>query len=371
MTAASPLPGHIRSFTAEDIPQVADLHRRVFKLADQTSPELLDAYRTYFTQVYLNNPCQDDDAGSLVYEEKSERITGFLAMAPRRMSMNGRAVRAKITSQFVVDPNSRGFAGLQLLKAALAGPQDITIADESNGDSRILWEGLGGVTSYLYSMRWFYPLRPCQFGLFVVRRKKFLPPFLAAASAPVARTLDALAGRIVKSPTRSSGAQLVGEDLDCQTLSACLSEAGKKQSMRPDYDHHSLNWLLQRAEQLRSQGRLQKVLLRTAKREIAGWYLYYLNPAGLSEVIQIQAKAHFAHDVLEHLFHDARRQGAIVLSGRMEPSMMQAFSDTHCIFHCGPEWVLIHSRRPELLQAFDRGNMGFSRLDGEWCLHFR
>ena len=122
---------------------------------------------------------------------------------------------------------------------------------------------------------------------------------------------------------------------------------------------------------MESKGRLQKVLLKTDKQEIAGWYLYYLNPSGISEVIQLQAKNHFAQDVLTHLFHNARRQGATVLSGRMEPSLMQAFSDTHCLFHSGPQWVLVHSRRPELIHAFDRGNIGFSRLDGEWCLHFR
>jgi hypothetical protein len=55
----------------------------------------------------------------------------------------------------------------------------------------------------------------------------------------------------------------------------------------------------------------------------------------------------------------------------MEPGMMQAFSDRNCIFHCGPQWVLVHSRRLELLDAFNTGNAGFTRLDGEWCLHFR
>ena len=83
-----------------------------------------------------------------------------MAVAPRRLTINGKAVHARITSQFVVDPEFRGFAGVKLLSAVLAGPQDICIADESNADSRILWERLGGVTSPLYSMRWIYPALP-------------------------------------------------------------------------------------------------------------------------------------------------------------------------------------------------------------------
>jgi len=294
-----------------------------------------------------------------------------LAVAPRRLTINGKAVHARITSQFVVDPEFRGFAGVKLLSAVLAGPQDICIADESNADSRILWRRLGGVTSPLYSMRWIYPLRPCQFALFVTRKKTLLPGIVSAASTPLARTLDALAGRILKFPACPSEPRLYGEDLTCETLVTCLSEAGRKQSIRPDYDYRSLSWVLQRAEQMHAKGRLQKVLLKTAKRETAGWYLNYLNPAGLSEVLQVHANTPFAHDVLDHLFHHAWRRGATALSGRMEPGLIQAFSDKHCLFHCGPEWLLVHSRRPELVQALDRGNAGFSRLDGEWCLHFR
>jgi GNAT superfamily N-acetyltransferase len=367
---ASPSFNGIRQFTEEDIPQVAELHRRVFGIADQTSPELRDSYQAYFTQVFLNNPWRNEEVGSLVYHEKSGRVIGFLALMPRRMSFNGKTIQAVIVSQFIVDPAFRG-RGVELLGAALAGPQDISIGDEANSACRMIWEGLGGVTSRLYSMHWIYPLRPCRFALFVAEKKRFLPRFLSTVSAPFALTLDALAGRILKFPSRPSVPRVFEEELDCETMSACLSEVGRKQSIRPDYDESSLSWILQRADRLRRNGRLQKVLVKTKKQEIAGWYLYYLNPSGFSEVIQFYAKARFTRDVLDHLFHHAWQRGAIALSGRMEPSYVQAFSDKHCLFHCGPEWVLVHSRNPELVQAFDRGNGGFSRLDGEWCLHFQ
>src|ERR1700736_2451951 len=88
----------IRPFTAEDIPQVADLHRRVFGLADRTSPDLLESYRTYFIGVFLNNPWLNEFTDSFVHEEKSGRITGFLGVMPRRMSFNGEVIQASITS---------------------------------------------------------------------------------------------------------------------------------------------------------------------------------------------------------------------------------------------------------------------------------
>lgn len=361
----------IRPFTEEDIPQVAELHRRVFGTADQSSPELRDAYRAYFTQVYLNNPWRDDAVGSLVHQEDNGGITGFLGVVPRRLSMNGKSLQAAITTNFIVDTRSRGFVGIMLLRAVLAGPQDLNIADESNAASRAIWEALSGTTSLLYSMRWVYPLRPCQFALFVSRKKKLLPAYIPAASAPAARALDALAAHALIRPLRSSEDRFFGAEMNCETLSSCLSTEVEKQSLRVDYDDHTLSWVLQRAEQMPLHGRLQKVLVKTEKQEIAGWYVYYLNPGGISEVVQLHAKTCFARDVLNHLFYRAWRQGATALSGRMEPHLMQAFSDKHCLFHCGPQWLLVHSRQPELLQAFQRGDVRFSRLDGEWCCHFR
>ena len=369
MTASS-VSSHTRPFTEEDIPEVAELHRRVFGIADHSSPELLDAYRTYLTQVYLNNPWRDDSLPPLVYQGDRGKVTGFLGVVPRRMSINGRPLQAAIATNFVVDAASRGLAGITLLQSVLAGPQDLTIADESNTDSRTVWEGFGGATSLLYSLRWIYPMRPCKFALFV-SRKKVLPPLVSALAAPVASALDALATGLRINPFRPSESRLLAEDLNSESLRSCFSDLVDQRSLRADYDLHSLSWLLQRADQLHLNGRLQKVLVKTEKQEIAGWYLYYLNPSGMSEVVQFYVKTRFARDVLDHLFYHAWRQGATALSGRIEPGLMQAFADTHCPLHCGPQWVLVHSRRPDVLRAFERGDVCWSRLDGEWCFHFR
>jgi len=122
---------------------------------------------------------------------------------------------------------------------------------------------------------------------------------------------------------------------------------------------------------MRNNGQLRKVLLRTDKGDVAGWYLYYSHPAGLSQVVQVYAKANRANDVLDHLFNDAWVNGVTALSGRLDPALMYALSERHAIFFCGPEWALIHSRKPEILNAFDRSDIYFSRLEGEWCTHFR
>jgi hypothetical protein len=306
-----------------------------------------------------------------VYQEAGGRIAGFLGVVPRRMWINGRSVQAAISSNFAVDAGSRGLAGAMLMKAVLNGPQDVSIADESNLASRMLWEGLGGATSLLYSMRWIYPLRPCKFALSISRKKNILPAFVSTLAAPAALAVDTLLGRFPASPFRPSKPRLREEELDCSTLADCLADVSGQESLHSEYDHRSLNWVLQRAGQMRRNGRLQKVLVRTETRAIAGCYIYYLTTSGISEVVLLSAKSHYATDVLDHLFHNAWRLGAAGLSGRLDPRLMHAFSARHCLFHCGPQWTLVHSRRPEVLRAFDRGDVCLSRLEGEWCLHFR
>src|SRR5258708_8780923 len=127
----SSLDGEVRAFTKEDIPQVADLHRRVTRRADHTSAELLDSYRTYFTQIFLDDAWRDDDTKSLVYEEAGGRVTGFFGAVARRMSFKGRVIRVKLGSQAIVEPGSRGLAGLELYSAFLDGPHDLFIGDQA------------------------------------------------------------------------------------------------------------------------------------------------------------------------------------------------------------------------------------------------
>jgi hypothetical protein len=370
--------GQVRAFTKEDIPQVADLHRRITHSADHDSPELQDSYRTFFAQIFLDDAWRDDDTKSLVYEEGGGRITGFFGAVARRMSFKGRVIRVKLGSAAILEPGSRGLAGIELYSAFLNGPHDLFIGDQGKSEVRPLWEALGGTTSLLYSMSWLYPLRPGQFARGVLTTKNALPrlspgnsrPFLNRISAPVAWAVDAIAARAMKKLSNPAEYRVFGEELTPDALLRCFEECSRECSLRPVYDDRSLNWLLARLEQQRFNGVLQKVLLKTDEQEIAGWYLYYVKPEGISQVVQICAKPSFARAVLDHLFDHAASRGAVALGGRMEPRLMQAFYEKRCLFHCGPGFALVSSRRPELIQALAQGDAFFSRLEGEWCLHF-
>src|SRR5437870_12027031 len=104
---------------------------------------------------------------------------------PRRMSFNGRQITISVSSQFIVDPDSRSeLAGVQLLKTHLTGPSDLTLTDEANNISRKLWEGLGGDTAPLFSIQWTRLLRPCRYAVSLVERAGLAWP-LSWAMKPV------------------------------------------------------------------------------------------------------------------------------------------------------------------------------------------
>lgn len=361
----------VRAFAPEDIGQVADLHRRVFHTSDHFSQALEDSYRCYFQKVFLGHPWYDERLPSLVYVDGRGKIVGFLGVTPRRMLLNDRPIQAVVSSQFIVEPDSRStLAAVKLLKAFASLPFDLSIADEANHTSRKLWESLGGSTALLYSMYWLRPLRPSEF---VMRslRKRGLPAVLAFGSAPFCRLFDFIMAQNPRVPFRLDPPSVSGSELSGEILLHCLSEFTTGWSLRPEYDERSVKWLLELLAERNGRGTFQKVVVQNAAQEIVGWYVWHLTREGVGEVLQIGAKNGWIGHVLDHLFYYARQRGALALSGRLEPKFLEHFYDRRCLFQDRGYWMLVHSKRPELLEAFHRGDAFVSRLEGEWCLSFK
>jgi hypothetical protein len=360
----------VRPFTEADIEQVGELHRRVFGSSKPPSLELLDRYRTYFLEVFLNNPWSRG-ASAMVYEEKDGTISGFMGSVFRPMLFKSERIQMRIGTQFIVDPRRRGFAGLKLLRALFAGPQDLTLGDEGNLQSRGLWDALGGFTAPLYSMRWHYPIKPCEAVRLTIKGFHRVPRVLPRAAAPLARALDAFAAPALARFARKQSTEFIEEDPDAQALAAHMAASAPAKLLRPYYDGRSLEWVLARAQRLRPGTELVKRVLRTDAGNVAGWYIYAAACGGVGDVLQLHANPGFETQVLDNLFENARARRVAVLSGRMEPGMIQAFADRHCLVECGPEWVLVRSSRPELLEALWKGEALLSKLEGEWCLRFQ
>jgi hypothetical protein len=360
---------HIRPLIEEDIPQVIDLHQRLLRNGRNFSAETVTSYRTYFGEIFFRHPWSDPESPSLVYQADDGKVVGCLGVLPCRMSWHGQPIRAALGHHFMVEPGSRStLAALELLKAFLLGPQDLALATEANHTSRKIWEGVGGKTSLLYSLRWTRPLRPTRFFLSRLETRRSLVP-LALAFGPFCRVLDAALARAPESHFHLPPAQAAGEELDRETLLGCLRELSRRRALSLMYDERSLEWLLGLLDQIKTPGDLQKVLLRDTGGNIVGWYLYFLKPGGVSEVVQVAANGKAMEKALDHLFYHAWRRGSYAVSGQVDPRFIQEYLTKHCFLH-GGSWTLVHARNPDLLQTIDRGDALLTRLEGEWTIGF-
>src|SRR5262245_7777907 len=209
----------IRPSVRDDIIQAANLHQQVFGLRGNPaqrslSPDLLQTYANYFEEIFFQNPWYDEALSSLVYQEPTGRITGFLGVMPRRMSLNGRLIKVAISSQFVVAPDRRS-TGVMLLKTFLSGPQDLSLTDEANSVARKLWEKLGGTIAMPYSVHWTRPLRPSRFAVsiftsFVRQGRPW--SYLASGLKPVCNLADNILKRQLPRYFQQTAPQVSAEE---------------------------------------------------------------------------------------------------------------------------------------------------------------
>jgi len=272
----------------------------------------------------------------------------------------------------MVAPGHRStLAAVELLKAFFAGPQELSMA-EGNAISRRIWAALGGVRLPLQSLCWTRTIRPARHALAVLRRRG-MPAAAVMGLEPLGRVADAVLGQLAQNPLRCRVPATSGEELHPDTLHACLSELSRTRSLWPEYEEPSLKWLLEGLSQKIHLGTLRKVLVRGVTGEVLGAYLYYANPGGVSEVVQVLTRPEAAHEVLDHLTWDAWRHGALALSGQVDPGLVQVLSDRYCRFRLDPDsaGVWIRSKSPELLQASLTGDALMTRLECEWWMPFR
>ena len=363
---------HVRPLTRGDFSQVAVLHHEVMGASAERSVSQvrMQDYADYFESIYFQHPWYDEAFPSLVYEESDGRITGFLGVRSHRMLFKGKSIHVATSSQFAVAPNSRtSGAGMLLQKAFLSGPQDLSLTDGGNDTSRKLWEGLKGTTALVYSTHWKKLLRPAQYGLSELRERKLWSP-LATALEPSCYLLDGLIKRRLPHHFLFSPPSTSAEALTAETLIKLINDSSRQCELIPEYDENSMQWMLNTLNTKQGWGTLRKQLITDSKGSVLGGYLYFLRPHRTSTVLLLIAKKRAGGAVLDHLFYDAWQQGASALVGRMEPKLMQEFSERHCFFNCGSPWMMIHSYNNDLLQAIHRGDAQLSMLEGEWCMRF-
>ena len=359
----------VREFRREDVQPVAALWLRTFHPGH---PHPSRTLHDYFRDIFFESPWADPELPSLVYEERGRGIAGFLGVMPRRMTFRGKPVRAAVATQLAVDSRARGYPAAKLMKRFLAGKQDISFSDGANDESERLWRACGGDVASFHSLAWTRVLRPARYAGVLLAERKGAAALIAGLASPIAWAADAMAARTpqgVRWLPRQPELSIL-EDPPADAFLWCIQKLAGNRSLMPAYDPQTLHWLVKRAGERKRFGPLRRAIVRDAGGQTAGWYLYYSNPGRVAQVLQFGARPDRVSQVLNCLFHEARRHGAVAVSGGMETRFTKEIASGRCGFAWPGYAVVVHSRNTEILNAVHRGDAFLTRLEGEWWARF-
>ena len=358
----------VRAFRPDDMPDVVQLMGKIFPRSPE---ETLNIKENILSELLMNNPWNDDRLPSLVYQDKEGKITGFLGVAPRSMEVNDQPVTAAVSYNLMVDPDSRStLAGISLVKKFMEGPQDLSIADSATDTSRQLWERLGGITVPLYSMYWRHPLRPTGFVNHHLKNRRFLKT-ISRIATPLTRATDHVINRFWNGVWDDEGNKDYSiREVSAEELVGFITRFAERKALRPVYNKENLKWLLDLADKPARFGKLKKEAVFESNGTLAGWFIYYENPGGEAEVLQIQGEPGKKNQILTLLLQRAREQGAVGVAGRLDPEWATVVPNTaFCIYRPGRVWMLIDSGDVEILRLFKGGDAFITRIEGDmWLL---
>jgi Acetyltransferase (GNAT) domain len=349
----------------EDLPEIVALFARVYP----RSAIPADRLTAHLQRILVEHPWHQLPVSSLACRDRAGRLVGFLGALPRPMTAAGRPVLMAVGHHFMVDPEHRGtLAALQLLRAFLAGPQDLSMC-ESNSDVRKLWHAVGGTTSHLYSPTWTRPLRPAKYFASLLRQRGRLGA-VAAALSPACWLFDRVATANRSSPYYLAPGDWTLDEVNADALVDHIHRLSEPCYLRPQYDAASLTWLLALLRARRSIGSLEVRLVRRPTGDVLGYFVYVAVPGGTSQVVQIGARNDTMGDLFRALAVDASQRHSIALSGRLDPRYLSEMTGASSIKHTG-NWLLIHTRDAALERAIHMGDAFLTRLESEWWLPFQ
>lgn len=356
----------IRPLERADLPGVCRLYQAVIRSGTaDPPPPLID----YFARTVLDHPWVDPALPSLVCQDPDGAIVGFLGSHARRLRVDGRPVRMAVSGQLVADPapRHRGVGGL-LLRRYLAGPQDLTITDGATDTVRRMWTGLGGQPLVCASIGWMRVFQPGATGRALLSGRtgrSRIARSLRFAAAPA----DAAARALLRGQADLRPAQpaATAEPLTVEALLTELNRAGRLLRLHPDYDAEYLNWLFAELAVVDVRGTPVRHLVRDARGRVAGWYVYYLLPGGIAQVLQVAAPGGDAELVLDQLCWHAARGGAVAVQGRLEPALVGLLRGHRCLLRRA-DWALVHCADSSILGLLGSPAALLTRLDGEWWM---
>ncbi len=256
----------------------------------------------------------------------------------------------------IADP----LAGARLLRAFLAGPQDLSLSETANETSRLMWSRLRGKVLPSYSLEWVRVLRPAAF-FAEAASKRFVPlKYFKALASP----FDTIAHRVMKTDTPPKPQSVSDNEIALDKLAPLITSCLKDYELRPDWAPSTLSEILATASTKSTHGTLHSRVVHSRNGVPLGAYLFHGDRGKTARVLQIIALKGHEPAILESLLHYAHSIGAVAVRARSQPRLMEAMMINRGIFFQRSSTV-VHARDPQVLEAFSKGDAFFNGLAGE------
>lgn len=358
-TVGSQERAEVRALGDADVPTVARLFKTIFRPGSDVALPVVEAY---IRSVFLDGLDHDPACPSKVHVTPAGDVTGFIGSLSQPMMLGERRIKAAhACCLMVADPSKDALAGARLLRSFVNDPNDLSFSETASALSRRMWTSVGGNVAPGYSMKWLRLLRPVGTALALSQRR--LP---LAVLAPLGAFVDRLA---VRGAGRSwwevpSANGVTASVIDHAEMVDVVQLLAARLSLRPAWSAAQLARRLAHAEHMPAFGQLVCSRVTGRKGALLGAYLYYARRNEVAVVLQILVREGAAQDVVSSLIRDAHERGAVALSGRTEPNVLEALLNANCIL-VPRGATTVHSRDPAVLAAIARGEAMLTGLAGE------
>lgn len=368
---AAQMPGQamsqVRPFLGSDVAAVAALFQRIFLDPAAPPPPGLAAY---ISRLYLDTAAGKPEVPSLVHVDAAGAVTGFIGVDTLVMRHGDRLLRAAICGSLMVGDHDRDpMAGARLLKAFLAGPQDISFSETASEVSLRMWTSLRGIALPQYSLDWVRVLRPGSF-LVNAAANRLRP---ARLMMPFGRGLDRLAAPF----QRGDGLHWSGmgrqrplpggielREIDAAGFAALVEPLTEQFAIRPQWAPGQLDAIMEDARHKPPYGEQVLCAVHARGGMPVGAFAYYMKPGSIGRVLQVLARPGQAGPIIDCLIGDAFRRGAAALRGRTQPALLEAMLGRRIAF-LNVASTVVHSRDAQLVQACRNGELFFNGVAGE------
>lgn len=352
--------GIVRDLQVGDVEAVARLFQDTFRETGRRSSEL----PAYIENAFFSHPWSDPDITSKVFVGQDGRVSGFIGVFPVRLELEGRPVRGALAGSMVVeDPKANPLAGARLLRAFLAGPQDISFTETANRIALGMWQKAGYPLDAGYSLNWLRILRPSS-ALVDMASRKAAP---AGMLLPFARIVDRACGRLPWAPfapEKTGPGRVTFDDVALPDFADAVMSLSHHYPLHPAWDDVSLAWFLQHAEQKRKFGHPEWRVGRSPNGKVMGAYAYFAQPGRIGWVLQALCSPGTEADLADDMFAHAYAMGASGLRGAAHPWLIPALMSRKTVFF-GRTFYVAHARDKALLEPVRNGRALISGLAGE------